>query len=61
MGKVVEAVYERGVLRPLEKLNLPDGARVRIRIEGLHGLLRGWSIDAQKLKDELRNNGGERD
>ena len=54
MSKVVEAVYERGVLRPLERLDLPEGVRVRVRIEGIYGLLRGWRIDAQKLKDELR-------
>ena len=31
--KVVEVVYENGVLRPLEKLDLREGERVRIRIE----------------------------
>ena len=54
MGKIVETVYEKGVLRPLSKLDLPEGARVRVRIEGVYGLLKGWRIDAQKLKDELR-------
>ncbi|BES82398.1 hypothetical protein PABY_19650 [Pyrodictium abyssi] len=29
---VVEAVYERGVLRLLRPLDLPDGARVVVRI-----------------------------
>ena len=55
MSKVIEAVYERGVLRPLEKLNLPEGVRVKVKIEGFYGLLREWRVDAQKLKDELRN------
>ena len=55
MSKVVEAVYEKGVLRPLEKLDLPEGVRVRLRIEGIYGLLRDWRVDAQKLKDELRS------
>jgi len=54
LSKVIEAVYENGVLRPLERLDLPNGARVRLRIEGIYGLLRGWEIDPQKLKDELR-------
>ena len=31
--RVVEAVYENGVLRPLERLDLREGERVRIRIE----------------------------
>ncbi len=55
MSKVIEAVYERGVLRPLRKLDLPEGVRVRVRIEGIYGLLREWGVDAQKLKDELRS------
>ncbi len=55
MGKVIEAIYERGVLRPLERLDLPEGARVRVRIEGIYGLLKEWDIDTQKLKDELRS------
>ena len=54
MSKVVEAVYEKGVLRPLEKLDLPEGTRVRLRIERIYGLLKDWKIDPQKLKDELR-------
>ncbi len=54
MSKVVEAVYEKGILRPLEKLDLPEGARVKLRIEGIYGLLKDWNIDPQKLKDELR-------
>jgi len=55
MARSVEAVYEKGVLRPLEKLELPEGARVRVKIEGIYGLLRGWGIDPQRLKDELRS------
>ncbi len=54
MSRVVEAVYEKGKLRLLEKLDLPEGARVRLRIEGIYGLLKGWNIDPQELKDELR-------
>jgi len=55
LSKVIEAVYEKGVLRPLKKLDLPEGVRVRMRIEGIYGLLRDWRIDSQKLKDELRS------
>jgi len=54
VGRVVEAVYEKGILRPLEKLDLPEGVRVRLRIEGVYGLLKDWKIDPQELKDELR-------
>ena len=54
MSRVIEAVYEKGILRPLEKLDLPDGIRVRLRIVGIYGLLKDWRIDPQALKDELR-------
>jgi len=54
VSRVVEAVYEKGMLRPLEKLDLPEGARVKLRIEGIYGLLRDWRVDPQELKDELR-------
>lgn len=49
VSKVIEAIYEKGILRPLEKLDLPEGTRVRLRIEGIYGLLKDWEIDAQKL------------
>lgn len=33
MARIGEAVYENGVLKPLQKLDLREGQRVRIRIE----------------------------
>ena len=56
MKRVIEVVYEGGVLRPLTRLNLPEGARLKVRIEdeGLFGLLKDWRINPQKLKEELR-------
>lgn len=33
MIRIVEAVYENGVLKLLEKLGLREGQRVRVRIE----------------------------
>ena len=32
--KTIEAVYEHGVLRPLEPLALPEGARVQVSVAG---------------------------
>ncbi len=55
MSKVVEAVYEKGTLRLLEKLKLLEGVKVKIKIEGIYGLLKDWKVDPQKLKDELRS------
>ena len=33
MEIVVEAVYEKGILKPLKKLDLKEGEKVRIKIE----------------------------
>jgi predicted DNA-binding antitoxin AbrB/MazE fold protein len=35
--KTIEAVYEHGVLRPLEPLSLPEGAHVRVSVAGKAG------------------------
>ncbi len=49
MGRVVEAIYENGVLKPLEKLNLKEGQRVLIKI------LRGDTIQiAREVRARLR-------
>ena len=53
MGIIVEAVYENGVFKPLKKVNIPEKARVKIRIE-IFGMLKDWKADAQEIKDELR-------
>ncbi len=36
MVQVIEAVYENGLLRPLEKLDLPESQRLRVTIEPLN-------------------------
>ncbi len=33
MLKVIEAVYENGIFKPLEKVNMREGERLKIRIE----------------------------
>ena len=33
MGKVIKAVYENGVFKPIEKVNLKDGEIVEIEIK----------------------------
>ena len=33
MPRVIEAVYENGVFKPLEKVKLKEGERVKIKIE----------------------------
>ena len=53
MTIIVEAIYENGVFKPLKKVDIPEKARVMIRVE-IFGLLKGWKVNAQELKDELR-------
>jgi len=33
MGKVIEVIYENGVLKPLEKIDLKEGEIVKIEIK----------------------------
>ena len=33
MEKVIEAIYENGIFKPLKKVDLKEGERVKIRIE----------------------------
>jgi len=35
MGKVIEAVYENGVFRPLEPVRLPEGEHVHVAVPDL--------------------------
>jgi predicted DNA-binding antitoxin AbrB/MazE fold protein len=35
----VEAIYDHGVFRPTEPLTLPEGARVRLRVEEENGTI----------------------
>ena len=61
MPKVIEAVYENGVFRPLEKIELKEGEKVRIQIESaeavlqeVFGILRGKDVlrALRELEDE---------
>ncbi len=33
MPKIIEAIYENGVFKPLQKVDLKEGERVKIRVE----------------------------
>lgn len=53
---IVKTRYENNVLRHLDKLDLMEGEEVDIELKkkSLFGLLKGWKIDTQSLKDKLR-------
>lgn len=57
---IVKAIYENNVLKPLEKLDLVEGEEVDIELKrrSIFGLLKGWKVDSQSLKDELREING---
>jgi predicted DNA-binding antitoxin AbrB/MazE fold protein len=40
MGKIVEVVYENGVFKPLEKIKLKEGERLKINIVDRKGLIK---------------------
>ncbi|HEX54893.1 MAG TPA: DUF104 domain-containing protein [Candidatus Altiarchaeales archaeon] len=55
MAKIIEAVYEKGVFKPLSKIKINEKERVRIEIKkNIFGILENWKINTQKIKDELR-------
>lgn len=39
MPKVIEVIYEDGVFKPLEKVDLPEKTRLKIKIENINDLL----------------------
>ena len=53
---IVKAIFENNVLKPLDKLDLLEGEEVEIELtkKSIFGLLKGWKIDTQSLKDELK-------
>ena len=56
MSKVIKARYEKGVLKPLEPLQLREGEEVRVRIEKsirekLEGLI---GVLGESSEEELR-------
>ncbi len=61
MSKVVEAVYERGVFRPLEEVGLKEGEKVKIVIlvgEEFYDLVERLEVEAKedidRVMDEVR-------
>jgi len=52
MTKVIEVIYENGIFKPLEKVDLKDGERVKIKIErSLIEIIRSYQ-EKFKLKKE---------
>jgi len=43
MQKTIEVVYEKGVFKPLEKVELKEGERMKVRIEERRGILEKYA------------------
>ena len=52
MPKIIEAVYEDGVFKPLQKVNLKEGERVKLKVEEMSVVDRVFGI--LKGKDTLK-------
>ncbi len=57
MSRIVEAVYEKGVLKPLEEVKLREGERVRIVIlmEDFYDLVKRVELEAKEDIDKVVN------
>ncbi|AIG97963.1 antitoxin family protein [Archaeoglobus fulgidus] len=57
MPKIIEAIYENGVFKPLEKVDLKEGEKIRLRIEeGIADVIKKFSrkVDQDVLEEFLR-------
>ena len=57
MPKVIEAIYENGVFKPLEKVNLKEGVHAKVIVESVSdrtfGILRVRKEEIEKALEEL--------
>ncbi|MEM0266723.1 MAG: antitoxin family protein [Archaeoglobaceae archaeon] len=62
MPKIIEAIYEDGVFKPLEKVELKDGERAKIILgsiaERTFGILKASEEDIERALEELENEWG---
>ncbi|MCK4475446.1 MAG: antitoxin family protein [Methanophagales archaeon] len=54
MQKAIEVVYEKGVFKPLQKVDLPEKTKLRMRIEseGLYELIEDLSKMFRDVKED---------
>ncbi|MGB3458760.1 MAG: antitoxin family protein [Halobacteriota archaeon] len=55
MLKVIDVVYEKGILKPLEKVDLMEGERVKIKIEKslLFEIVKNYRAYFEDIEDDL--------
>lgn len=61
MTTAVEAIYEDGLLRPLQPLHLPEHARVRVSVETLENDAerKAWLAQSERRLGEVWKNDGD--
>jgi len=58
MPKIIEAIYENGVFKPVDRVDVKEGKKVKIETKKeIFGILRDWEINTQKLKNGLKDRG----
>jgi len=61
MGKVIEVIYENGVLKPLEKIDLKEGERVKIKFErSLMEIIKSYQSKFKLKEEDIEEFLGER-
>ena len=59
MPKIIEAIYENGVFKPLEKVDLREGEKLRLvvreNVDNLRGKYGRRKIDILELRDEIHD------
>ena len=55
MLKVIDVVYEKGIFKPLEKVDLMEGERVKIKIEKslLFEIVKNYRDYFEDIEDDL--------
>ena len=54
MSKTIEVIYEKGVFKPLQRVDLPEKVKLRMRIEseGLYELIEDLSGMFRDVKED---------
>jgi len=61
MGKVIEVIYENGVLKPLEKIDLKESERVKIKFErSLMEIIKSYQSKFKLKEEDIEEFLGER-
>ena len=52
MPKIIEVIYENGVFKPLERVDIPEGSKLKIVVEDFSEIDR-IHVDIKKITGEI--------